>query len=272
MKSIQGTFGKVAASVVMAGLLAASPLPAIAEEATGVDSQASIISFIPPIAVVDEPVTLEPVTTQPISSITPIRATVDYPDVYEGEWYVEGIHFCKIRGIMTGYDNGNFGVGDPLTRSQFITIIWRIAVPDDAGSYVSSSSINTTTLIDAVSGQYYTGAVNWGVSHGVVSGYDINGVSSLGAENPITTEELAVMLARYSGNTSGADESVLDDFSDGDAVSSWARSSVAWACETGLIQGYGMPDGSREIRPQEQITRERAATIIKRAFDLGILS
>lgn len=271
MKSIQGAFGKVAASVVMAGLLAATPLAAVAEEAAGTESQSSIISFIPPIVVVDQPVHLEPITTQPITDVSTIN-TVDYPDVIEGEWYVEGIHFCKIRGIMTGYSNGNFGVGDPLTRSQFITIIWRIAVPDDASSYIASSSTNTTALIDAVSGQYYTGAVNWAVSNGVVSGYDVNGVSTLGAENPITTEELAVMLARYSGNTSGADESVLDGFSDGDTVSGWARSSVAWACETGLIQGYGMPNGSREIRPHEQITRERAATIIKRAFDLGILS
>lgn len=275
-KANRGAAGLVVATV-LSGIIAMGPLPAFAETSTNATVEEQGLSDISYIPVVDQPVTLPPFTTHisDIPSVTTVPSidTVDYPDVIKGEWYVDGIHFCKIHRIITGYANGYFGVNDPITRAQFVTIIWRIAQPSAASSYIQTSATNTTGIADVQGGQYYTGAVNWAVKNGVISGYRSPlGIVSFGAEDPLTTEQLCVILARYTGNDHGNDESVLNKFSDSGSISDYARNSVAWACNKGLVTGYPMANGRREIRPQEHISRARVATIIQRAAEKGILS
>ena len=57
---------------------------------------------------------------------------------------------------------------------------------------------------------------------------------------------------------------------DADA-SPWSRSPIAWAAEKGLVGGYENEDGTRTLAPGEDVSRGRAATVLMRAFDLGIM-
>lgn len=201
-------------------------------------------------------------------------AKVDYDDVYTS-WYSDGVDFCKTKKIMTGYDNGLFGVGDNLTRGQFATILWRIAEPEAADAYDKTTAKDETpsNVSGNADGQYYTAAVNWAVENGVITGYDNHdGTFSFGANDPVTPEQMATIIARYTKASASADDvAALSDFTDGSSISSWARDGVAWAKASGLITGYDSTDGTHTLRPQENIARERAATIIKRAYDNGIL-
>ena len=68
----------------------------------------------------------------------------------------------------------------------------------------------------------------------------------------------------------------LSRFVDGDEASPWSRSPIAWAAEKGLVGeglvgGYENEDGTRTLAPGEDVSRGRAATVLMRAFDLGIM-
>lgn len=56
----------------------------------------------------------------------------------------------------------------------------------------------------------------------------------------------------------------------GDA-SPWSRSPIAWAAEKDLVNDYDNEDGTRTLTPGEGMSRGRAATVLMRAFDLGIM-
>jgi len=48
-----------------------------------------------------------------------------YPDVDDNAYYAEAIYNMKRLGVITGYDNGNFGPNDYVTRGQLATILDR---------------------------------------------------------------------------------------------------------------------------------------------------
>lgn len=201
-------------------------------------------------------------------------ASKRFPDVDYTSWYASGTCFCGSEGLITGYEDGRFGVGDTLTRAQLATILWRNAEPEEAATYDASGTENTTGMSDVAAHAYYTAAANWAVETGAIRGYgNEDGTHSFGPDDPVTTEQLLTVLARYvdpeEALSSGG--SVLAWFSDADQVSDYAREAVAQLWETGIVSGYAMEDGAHELRPQEQVSRERTATFLMRCFERGVL-
>ena len=93
------------------------------------------------------------------------------------------------------------------------------------------------------------------VGAGVAAGY---GNGDFGPDDPITREQLAVMLWRYAGSPDGGAE--LTTFADGARTSDWARAAMGWAVEQGLIAGTD----DRRLNPQGQASRAETATILMR--------
>ena len=200
---------------------------------------------------------------------------IAYPDVDYTQWYAPGVMFCSEKGLITGYtkgkDAGKFGVGDTLTRAQLAAILWRNAEPDAAEAY-DSDAANTTGMADVADNEWYTGAANWAVKAKVINGVNKGDHREFCPNDPVTAEQLAAILANYSdpAGAENADLGVLNGFADSGAISDWARGSVAWAKSKGIINGYD-EGGVRLLKPQEEIARERVATILMNAFESGVL-
>lgn len=47
-------------------------------------------------------------------------------DVPASAWYAEDVAWAAERGLMSGYDDGRFGVGDPVTREQLAAVLHRL--------------------------------------------------------------------------------------------------------------------------------------------------
>jgi len=112
-------------------------------------------------------------------------------------------------------------------------------------------------------GAWYTDAVIWAEQKGIVAGYD-NGL--FGTDDPITREQLAALLYRYS-KIKGRDVSAAGDlsgFTDAGLVSAYAMDAVKWAAALGLIQGKGEDN----IEPAAYATRAEIAAIIQRYLDI----
>jgi len=50
-----------------------------------------------------------------------------FPDVAEGIWYTDAVMWASEGKVIQGYDNGNFGPNDNVTREQLATILYRYA-------------------------------------------------------------------------------------------------------------------------------------------------
>ena len=197
-----------------------------------------------------------------------------FPDVDYSQWYAPGVDCMAGKGLMTGYGGtGLFGVGITLTRGELATILWRNACPEEAAAYDPAVAKDETGIEGSADGQFYTAAANWAVANKVITGIvREDGSPDFAATEDVAFEQLVTILTRIGAAdgevaAAGAD---LSAFLDGDAASSWAAPSLKWAADKGLVEGYDTAAG-RLLAPGEDVARERAATVLMRAFGLGVL-
>ena len=177
-----------------------------------------------------------------------------FTDVPEDAWYEDAAGYVYKHGLMAGTSATTFAPEVTTSRAMIATILWRMA-----GSPVVNYAM---TYTDVAQGQWYSEAVRWATSEGVVTGYG-NGL--FGTNDPITREQFATMLWRYA-QTEGYDVSIGEDtnilsYTDVADLSEYAIPAMQWACGARVINGTG--DGST-LTPQSQATRAQAATVLMR--------
>ena len=123
--------------------------------------------------------------------------TATFSDNVMGKWYFDGVQYCAEQGIALGYGNGKFGVDDPITRQDMMTMICRYA----AGKTADLGALDQFDDRDSIS-EYARWPVAWCVERGVVSGTAYNTVSP--KENA-TRAQLAQILMNFDECVGGAD-------------------------------------------------------------------
>lgn len=166
-------------------------------------------------------------TTMEEYSFSSISET--FPDV-AGHWAESSIEFCVNQGYFKGVTPTSFAPETIMTRGMFVTVLSRVS-----GEPISGY-LNTFT--DVPNGSYYAQPCAWGAATKIVDG---TGGGTFTPEGKVTREQIAVFLYRYAliyglcGEVSGT--TALNRFTDGGAVSGYARQAVAWAVENGFITG-----------------------------------
>lgn len=114
-----------------------------------------------------------------------------------------------------------------MTRAMLVTVLW---------SYQGSPNGYYNSFSDVKNGQWYTAAVAWAATKGVVSGVGNNNFAPNGT---ITREQLATILFSFAKmkGISATDRASLSKFPDGNKTSSWAKEAVQWAVAKGLLTG-----------------------------------
>ncbi len=96
-----------------------------------------------------------------------------FPDVAAGSYYEAAVNWGYENGIVTGYNSGNFGVGDLVTREQLVTFLYRYAQyrSCDIGFDPSVKAVIANTYADAGRiSPYASDPIAWGVDNGVIKG------------------------------------------------------------------------------------------------------
>ncbi len=174
-----------------------------------------------------------------------------FADADPKEWYHSGVHFCVENAYMLGVAENTFEPGGALSRGMIVTMLWRME-----GSPAANYAM---TFKDVEAGRWYTEAIRWAQSTGVVKGYNED---SFGPDDNVTREQLAAMLMRYAG-FKGTDVSIRADllkFTDKGKISDWALENVKWANAAGIIGGRS----ETEIAPLDNASRAEAACMIQR--------
>lgn len=115
-----------------------------------------------------------------------VNYLMQFPDVGQ-DWYTEAVRWAASEHIVGGYDDGSFGVNDPVTREQIVTILWRYK-----GSPAEEQGQDFADEVD-ISG-FAAQAVDWSRANGVVSGKDGNRFAPQGRA---TREETAAILQNF---------------------------------------------------------------------------
>ncbi|HIT52158.1 MAG TPA: BspA family leucine-rich repeat surface protein [Candidatus Aveggerthella excrementigallinarum] len=186
-----------------------------------------------------------------------------FSDVSEDDWFYDQVRRANLLGLMKGYDGTVlFGPDDGLMREQAATVMWNLMGAGDVSRPAAPQA-------DVDQSQWYAPYVNWAVDSKVMDGYD---TGSFGVGDLLTREQFAAVVAKAVGaDVDSADQAALGAFPDADGVSGWARATMAWAVEAGVLNGVETEDGSRELQAGRTLTRAEMATMMMNAIDKGVL-
>lgn len=179
-----------------------------------------------------------------------LNTGLPFTDVPADSWFYEAVKFGYNEGLFQGVTETLFQPAGSMTRAMFVTTLARM---DGAELDLEAH----TAFADVREGSYYEGAVAWAVEAGIVKG---TSATTFSPAAEITREQMVTMLCRYAkylGEDTTADTAALEDFADWGTVSGWARSSMAWAVEEGIVNGTGVG-----LEPKGQATRAQGAQVL----------
>lgn len=127
----------------------------------------------------------------------------DFTDAEPETWYGDAVAWAAEAGVMAGYGNGAFGVNDPATREQAVTILWRYAGEPANGAEEAFSDAGSIS-------DWAGSAVRWADASGILDGMTAD--RRFAPQANVRRGELAAMLYRYLSRkqNSGAGASVSD--------------------------------------------------------------
>lgn len=169
-----------------------------------------------------------------------------YLDVDANVWYANPIVFCHQHELMDGLTSDMFAPTELMTRATLAEALYRLegrpAV--EAGEELPFS--------DVTAEHPNLSAILWARETGVVSGYPDG---RFGPEDPITREQIAVLLWNHQNQTPPAAAVPYDDRAN---ISGWALSAVEWA------YGVKMMSGTTDNRflPLNNTSRAEGAVIV----------
>lgn len=166
-----------------------------------------------------------------------------YTDVPKDHWANTYIEDLTEKGLVKGYENGKQNEFRPdvyITRAEFIAM-----------AQIKGEKRNKDFADVPKDYWAYSSIMNSGCQ-----GYPNN---LFKPDDPITREEAIVMLYISNGNpkyTGKVSAKALK------GVSKWAEDAISWMYSTNLLTGYE----NGEYRPQANITRAEAATLISKVI------
>lgn len=178
-----------------------------------------------------------------------------FRDVTSTHWAFASVERAAELGLVTGYSDGTFRPDTPVTRAQFVLMLWRMCSKPAAAKAAS--------FADA-SADWYQDALSWAVEKGYVNGLSD---TRFGPDAPITRQQATAILFRLNGGQSGTELTLTgiyeQTFTDSATIASWAMDATWWAVYHELVSGVG---GSR-IAPEANASRAQIAAILLRYAD-----
>lgn len=116
-----------------------------------------------------------------------VDKTDSFDDTEDGKWYSDAVNWASNQGIVNGYSSSVFGVNDPITREQIVTMLYRYS---GTPSIENTQDFSDMTDVSA----WALNAVKWAQSQNIIDGRPGNVFDP--ASNA-TRAECAAIIYRY---------------------------------------------------------------------------
>ena len=202
----------------------------------------------------------KPANRKTTEKVVTLNNRIPFYDVKKDSWYYDATKYVYKKGMITGYNTTTFAPIDKVSRGQLVTILWRYENKPDT----SKLKNNFTDVPNT----YYTEAIKWANSKGIVTGY--GGTTKFGPDNPITRQDLSLILKRFAEYKGFKTKSLknIDNFSDNKQVSKYAVEAVRWVVTNGIIIGNSHSNGTRTIDPHDNASRAEIAVMLERFCEM----
>ena len=162
-----------------------------------------------------------------------------YQDVTDSSSYYEAVCYVTEKGLMNGTSASTFSPDAAMTRAMMVTILWRMEKEPAA---LKSNFTDLTA-------DWYRTAVDWAAETGVVNGV---GNGKFAPNATLSLEQLITILYRYAENKgyNVSKSASLDSFTDGSAVSAYAKPAMQWAVGMNFLSGNTLTPGAPASRAQ----------------------
>ncbi len=174
-----------------------------------------------------------------------------FSDVPLGHWADQYVHKLKALGITKGKNSNAFGIGETLSKSEFIAFLvrlmdWEIDEPEE-GSFRDNKDKTA----------WFYGYIETAIKQGVIEPSE----DFFFPSEPITREEMAIMIVRTLGYEGLAQQfkEMTSSFKDVDRNIGY----IKIAEEIGIVKGVG----DSLFNPYGTAKREEAAAILIRMAD-----
>ena len=116
----------------------------------------------------------------------PTTSENPFSDVSPADYFYKAVLWAMENGITSGTGNGKFSPGNPCTRDQVVTFLWRAM-----DKPVAENRNNPFT--DVAEGAYFYEPVLWAVENGITSG---TSATTFAPSNPCTRGQVVTFLYR----------------------------------------------------------------------------
>lgn len=168
----------------------------------------------------------EPVVEEPadVSAVDPVKSELPFTDVTPEDWFYTAVEYLYNEGIMNGTSETEFSPEYELNRATVVTILYRLE---------GEPAVETAdTFSDVEEGEWYTAAVEWAASVGIVKGYEDG---TFAPKKAVTREQLAAIIYRYAEFKGITIAETTAELGEEAVVSDWAKENVEWAVSEGLL-------------------------------------
>ena len=172
-----------------------------------------------------------------------------FVDVPADAYYYDAVLWAVKEGITNGTSATTFSPGNPCTRAQMATFLWRAAGSPDPAS-------KTCPFVDVAADAYYAKAVQWAYEQGITGG---TSATTYSPDETCTRGQMATFLWRNTG--SQAPVNSANQFADVPADKYYAT-AVQWAYEQKITTGTG----AMTFSPNDPCTRAQMVTFLYRYF------
>ncbi|WP_155590511.1 S-layer homology domain-containing protein [Lysinibacillus cavernae] len=181
------------------------------------------------------------------SAIVPVASAAEFNDADSiSSWAKEAVQFLTDKGFIQGDEKGNFNPAGTLTRAEAAEILSKA---------LDLKATGTEDFSDVNENDWFYNAV-LATSPELFDGM---GNGKFEPKAQLTREQAAKVIVQGYQLTGKAD---LSQFADASKASKWAVSYLETAVENGVINGKGSL-----LAPQDKISREEFATMVKRTID-----
>ena len=196
---------------------------------------------------------------EPLPEVEIDMDRLPFNDVPDDAWFHDAVSYVYRNEFMNGTSATTFAPASSMTRGMLVTVLYRI----DGSQEVSDED---RACFEDIADAYYTDAVAWAYSNGIV-----NGVSEteFAPDRIVTRQEAVTIFYRYcvDYNLMTVEPGLeLDGFLDSESVAGFAVDAFAWAVNTGLVAGSVTEDGIT-LDPVSNLNRAQAAVLLQRCVE-----